>query len=40
VNAKDIAILFKNWGGAGATDLNREGVTNGQDLAILLSNWG
>jgi hypothetical protein len=40
VNATDLAILFNNWGGAGATDLNGDGVTDAKDLAILLVNWG
>jgi len=40
VNGNDLAMLFNNWGGAGATDLNGDGVTNGNDLSILLANWG
>jgi hypothetical protein len=40
VNATDLALLFNNWGGAGDTDLNGDGVTNGNDLSLLLANWG
>ncbi len=40
VSGDDLAILLSNWGGAGRSDINRDGITDGADLSILLNSWG
>jgi hypothetical protein len=40
VNGADLALLLGEWGGAGAGDLDGDGIVGGADLAVLLGAWG
>ena len=31
--------ILGNWGQAGGTDLNADGITDALDLGIILNNW-
>ena len=35
----DAGILFGNWGGTGAGDLNKDGIVDGADIGLIYSNW-
>jgi len=40
VDIQDLLHLISNWGFAGSSDINVDGIVDVQDLFLLIDNWG